>query len=116
MAVDFMTNNATNLLKLFKARIEQDEVKGKITTWMLSADKQDVTHKSDNWKHAAWFQPAVKNDRLTFNIIKTKSKTVTTVAYSYYHGHLIETFLNHFDSEFSEAIATALPTVDDLVA
>lgn len=110
-----MTQNAASLLKLFKARIEQPEVKGKITTWMLSEDKQDFTHKSDNWKYLAWFQPAVKNDRLTFNIIKTKGQNVSTVAYSYYHGHLIETFLNHFDTEFSNAVATAMPTADDLV-
>jgi hypothetical protein len=116
MAVDFMTPNAANLLKLFKARIEQQDLKGKITTWMLSDDGNDFTHKADNWKYAAWFQPAVKNDRLTFNIIKTKGKNVSTVAYSYYHGHLIETFLNHFDTKFSQAIATAMPTSGDLVS
>jgi hypothetical protein len=114
MAVDFMTQNAADLLKQFKARIEQSEAKGKITTWMLSEDKQDFTHKSDNWKYEAWFQPAVKADRLTFNIIKSAGKDISVIAYSYYHGHLIETFLTHFDTEFSNAVATAMPTSDDL--
>jgi hypothetical protein len=35
------------------------------------------------------------------------------VVYAYYHGHLIETFLNHFDKDFTKAEATSLPTSGD---
>jgi hypothetical protein len=38
---------------------------------------------------------------------------VTSVVYAYYHGHLIETFLNHFDKDFTKGEATALPTSGD---
>jgi hypothetical protein len=41
---------------------------------------------------------------------------VTKIVYGYYHGHLIETFLNHFDSDFSDGSATALPAAGDLVS
>ena len=36
--------------------------------------------------------------------------------YGYYHGHLIETFLNHFDQSFSQGAASALPTNNDKVS
>jgi len=51
--------------------------------------------------------------QLTFNIIKPKDKSVSALAYAYYHGHLIETFLNHFDNSFGNGFASALPETDD---
>jgi len=115
MALDFMTDDPAGLLDLFNERIEQKEEKGKIKTWVRSADKEYYTHKSDEWGKAAWFKPIIKDDRLTFNIIKPKNKNVSTVAYGYYHGHLTETFLNHFDTEFTAATSTAFPTSKDMV-
>jgi hypothetical protein len=40
---------------------------------------------------------------------------VSVTAYGYYHGHLIETFLNHFDNMFKVGAATASPTAPDKV-
>jgi hypothetical protein len=113
MAVVFMTDAAQKLLNNFDARIAQNEEKGKITTWSKSDDGKFYTHKSAEWAKKAWFKPAVSADRLTFNIIKPQNANVTTVVYAYYHGHLIETFLNHFDEQFSSGQATALPATAD---
>lgn len=112
MAVVFITSSPKALLDNFKARIKQTEAKGKITTWSVDSDG-DFTHKADDWIHKAWFRPVVGADRLTFNIIKNKDFNVASVVYAYYHGHLIETFLNHFDTQFKDANATALPVSND---
>jgi hypothetical protein len=113
MAVMFVTSNAEKLRDEFDARIEQREQKGKITTWEKSSDGKYYTHKAAEWARKAWFKPVVSADKLTFNIIKPKDAKVSPVTYAYYHGHLLETFLNHFDSEFSIGQASALALSGD---
>jgi hypothetical protein len=113
MAVSFFTDSPQWLLNEFNKRIEQKEPKDKITTWERSSDGKYYTHKSDEWRKKAWFKPSVETGRLIFNIIKPKDRNVTKVVYGYYHGHLIETFLNHFDHDFTKAEATALQTSGD---
>jgi hypothetical protein len=113
MAVYFSTSAAKALLSAFDARIEQTEQEGKITTWEKSDDGKYYTHKAKEWAKKGWFRPATSDDRLTFNIIKPKNSDVTPLVYAYYHGHLIETFLNHFDNKFTTAQATALAMTDD---
>lgn len=113
MAVYFLTDKPSALLKSFNDRIEQTEQKGKITTWEKHSGGQHFGHKSPNWKGLAFFKPRIDSDRLTFNIIRPKDKTVSVKVYGYYHGHLIETFLNHFDELFSVASASGLATDGD---
>jgi hypothetical protein len=113
MAVIFLTGDAQALLDEFDARISQQETKGKITTWETSDDGAYYTHTAADWKKKAWMQPHIKSDRLVFNIIKPKGSNVTPIVYGYYHGHLIETFLNHFDADFTEGKATAKATSGD---
>jgi hypothetical protein len=104
------------LLNAFRARIKQTEAAGKITTWEISEDGKYYTHKAADWAKKAWFSASPGVDRLTFNIIKPKNATVKMLVYGYYHGHLIETFLNHFDQSFSSGCATALPAAGDLIS
>ena len=113
MAVIFITDDAQALLDRFDARIDQSEPKGKITTWEKSDDGKYYTHTSVDWGKKAWFKPKVEADRLIFNIIKPKTTNISTIVYGYYHGHLIETFLNHFDEDFRNGRATARATSDD---
>jgi len=113
MAIHFSTSTPKQLLTHFDARIAQKEPKGKITTWR----KQDdfYTHTSDQWKEKAWLWATAHQGKLTFNIAPSKGATLTLVAYAYYHGHLIETFINHFVEEFSSGTATAKAESPDKV-
>ena len=114
MSTTFSTSKAKSLLDKFDAAISQKESKGKIDTWEKSEDGKYYTHKAKEWNKKAWFKPALKTEGLVFNIIKPQGSDITTIVYAYYHGHLIETFLNHFDSDFTVGSATALPTAGDL--
>ncbi|MER8913199.1 hypothetical protein NKI32_05100 [Mesorhizobium sp. M0761] len=105
MAVYFFTASAKKLLEDFDSRIAQKEAKGKIETWEKVGDY--YTHKADAWAKKAWFKTTVSDDRLKFNIYPSKDQKVSVIAYGYYHGHLIETFLNHFDNSFTSGSATA---------
>jgi hypothetical protein len=87
MAVHFTTATAQALLAEFNKRIAQSEPAGKITTWERSADGVYYTHKAAEWRGKAWMKPAVQNDQLVFNIIKSQNSTVSAVVYAYYHGH-----------------------------
>jgi hypothetical protein len=113
MAATFITSKPNSLLAEFNKRIEQTEAEGKITTWERSDDKEYYTHKSQEWRYKAWFKPKIENEKLIFNIIKPKNEKISTVVYGYYHGHIIETFLNHFDKAFSKAEAAAMPINGD---
>ena len=115
MAVLFTTDKSAALLREFNQRIQQAEQKGKITTWEISADGKYYTHKSQEWKAKAWFGASTDANGLRFNIYPSQGSTVSVTAYGYYHGHLIETFLNHFDSMFAHGSATASPTTQDKV-
>ncbi|MCP1647304.1 hypothetical protein [Pseudomonas nitroreducens] len=113
MALTFLTDQPQKLLDSFNEKIDQKEAKGKITTWKRLSDGVHYTHKADDWLEKAFFKPSVQKDKLVFNIIRPKDSNVTRTVYGYYHGHLTETFLNHFDKLFSSAQASALGTVGD---
>jgi len=74
------------------------------------------THTSDNWHGKAYLRPALENGQLTFNIIRPADQNISTTVYGYYHGHLTETFLNHFDNAFLVATSTARPVAGDQVS
>lgn len=116
MAIYFYTIDPSGLLANFRKRISQEEQEGKITTW----EEKDgfFTHKAKEWKYEAWFKPSIEQGKnLTFNIVKSQeNEAVSNVAYGYYHGHLTETFLNHFDKLFSSTQSTALPAAGDIVS
>jgi hypothetical protein len=118
MALHFMTTDARKLLAASDARIAQTDPTGKITTWEKLVHERSTyyTHKANDWARAAYFKPVVKADRLTFNIIKPDNKNVATQVYGYYHGHLTETFLNHFDDMFTYGSSSARPDTGDVVS
>src|SRR4249919_668151 len=115
MEMHFVTHDPAGLLKAFNAKIDQKQVEGKITTWERSDDGKYYTHKAAEWTKKAWFKPSVESGQLTFNIIKPQNQSISAVAYGYYHGHLLETFLNHFDKQFSTGSASALPEKADVI-
>ena len=113
MSLFFKTANPRKLLDMFNEKIEQDEPKGRINTWERNGDKKFYTHKSDQWGKKAWFFPSIETEGLRFNIIKPQNADVTVEVYAYYHGHLTQTFLDHFNQNFSTATSTALPSSND---
>jgi len=116
MAIHFTTTNAQALLKAFDDRISQVEQKGKILTWEKSNDGKYYTHKATDWAKKAWLQPKIETSQLTFSIIHPNNANVSKLVYAYYHGHLIETFLSHFDQYFVNGVASALTEAGDNVA
>lgn len=115
MAIHFTTENPQSLLNDFDARIQQTAAAGKITTWKKSSDGKYYTHVAADWTAKAWLKPTVGKGQLIFNIIKPQNGNITSPVYAYFHGHLIETFLNHFDMKFQNGIASALPQAGDMV-
>ena len=112
MSAHFFTKNASDLLAKFRSRIHQTDPAGKITTWEETPSGL-FTHKAAQWAHKAWFKATETEDRLRFNIIRPKGKNISVTTYGYYHGHLIETFLNHFDKQFTQGMATAVASEND---
>jgi hypothetical protein len=115
MSAYFESAQPRQLLTAFDAAIALGNNKGGIVTWK-KLQSGHYTHTSAQWSGLAFFQPVISANRLTFNIIKPQGQTVSTLAFGYYHGHIIETMLSHFDQQFTAGSATALPTVNDQVA
>jgi hypothetical protein len=110
MAVMVLCRSPHDLLNKIKSSIQD----GKIQTWTLDKDG-DLTHSTDQWRFLAWFRPSLEQDRLVFHILGTRAKPMSKVVYGVYHGRLIEMLLTHFDTDFDQAYATALPTGNDRV-
>lgn len=110
MAVRVLCDEPQKLLKKINAAVED----GTVGTWQID-DDGDFTHTPRQWIYQAWFRPAVLSKTLVFNIFGPASKQVSTTAYAIYHGRFVEMLLNHFDEDFSSAIATAMPEGDDSV-
>jgi hypothetical protein len=110
MAVLIDCASPKKLLQEFHALIDD----GTIKTWPYDTHK-DFTHVSDQWKFKAWFRPTIEDGRLVFSIIRPKAKTISTATYAFFHGHLLQTFLDHFDKQFTWLYASALPKKGDLV-
>jgi hypothetical protein len=115
MAVHFTSEEPQALLHDFDARITQSDSTGRITTWEKTSNGRHYTHRAAEWTRKAWFKADVKEGCLTFFIVKSRDLDMSTRTYAYYHGHLIETFLAHFDSRFAAATASALPEAGDIV-
>jgi hypothetical protein len=108
MAVIVLTPTPAKLLQSVKDGIE----KGTVETWTVDKDG-DFTHSATQWLNQAWLRPSIENDRLKFFIIGRKNQKMGRAVYGVYHGRFIEMLVTHFDLEFSEASASALPVKGD---
>lgn len=113
MAAYFDSPHPKQLLAAFDAAIALGNGLGGISTWIKVNGY--YTHTSPQWGSKAFFQASTTTGTLTFNIVKPNGKSVSVPSYGFYHGHIIETMLNHFDKEFSTGCATALPAPNDKV-
>jgi len=105
MAIYFTTETPRGLLKAFNDAVDQ----GDITTWERDSDG-DYTHKAQDWKKKLWLTPTPETHRLAFYTIPPSGKKLARKDFAYYHGHLIETFINHFPKIFD--LAQATPNAD----
>jgi len=110
MAITFTTSDPVGLLKTFKKAIDD----GHVVTWIYDKDG-DFTHNTDQWRYQAWLRPTIQVDRLVMTIIPRKDRSVTKAVYGVYHGRFIESLLTHCDELFSNAFASAMPAVGDIV-
>jgi hypothetical protein len=109
--LSFNTSKPNALLAAIKKAIDEK----KITTWAYSKDG-DFTHTPTQWYANAWLRPsAVAGAELRFAIIRPQNANISSEVYAVYHGRFIEMMLAHFDTEFSNSTATALPTAADYV-
>ena len=108
MAVRAFTADPDSLLSEVRKAVSD----GSITTWEIDSEG-DFTHTSSQWRNRAWMRPRVLEDRLVFNIIAPKEVAMTRSVYAFYHGHLIQTLLSHFDRKMKTVSATAKGTADD---
>jgi hypothetical protein len=104
--ITFETEDPDSLLSLFDEAIKKGNSKGGVATWEKVGD--DYTHAAKQWHRLAYFTPHISPGKLTFNIVKNVGSNITVVVYGYYHGHLLETFLNHFDKNFHASVCSPL--------
>ncbi|MBR8657879.1 hypothetical protein KDH83_31685, partial [Achromobacter sp. Marseille-Q0513] len=99
MTIRFWTANPQGLLDKFKELIEQEEPKGRINTW----EQHDggFRHTAKDWKELGLFKSAIAEDKksLIFNMTVNKGE----YTYAYYHGHLLQTFIEHLGAHFQQA-------------
>jgi hypothetical protein len=110
MAVTVNTSSPKAILDGLKKAIDER----RIQTWAYDSDG-DFTHSAQQWNREAWMRPSVVTGGLVFNILPPQGKQISKEIYGIYHGRLIETLLVHFDTQFSNANATALPVLADAV-
>jgi hypothetical protein len=105
----FRTTKPQALLNAFNKCIDDGDVK----TWEKDKDG-DFTHKAAQWKNRGWLRPeVVAGTALKFTILFSSKETEKRLVYSYYHGHMLETFLNHLSASFTGAEATPNPSGND---
>lgn len=111
MAIIISTEDPQELLTAIKEAIRRKRV----ATWSYDTDG-DFTHTAVQWKDKAWLRPRLEDEgRLVLNILAPSATTLSSTVYAIYHGRFIEMVLSHFDSQFTRASATALPTSKDSV-
>jgi len=107
--LSFKTDKPNALLAAIKKAIDDK----KVTTWSYNTDGY-FTHTPEQWKAKAWFLPSVvAGSELRFGIIRPNNGTIGTEVYAIYHGRFIEMMLAHFDTQFDDGRATAMPTAAD---
>ena len=110
MALIIKTSDPTGLLTSMKKSIDTKSIE----TWSYDSSG-DFTHTPEQWKFKAWMRPKIHIGELHFDFLGNREITTTKLIYAVYHGRFAEMLLNHFDTQFSEVKATAMPTSNDVI-
>jgi len=117
MAIYFPSDDPKGLLEAFGEATQNRQrgsTKPSIDTWrrLSYPDGYRYTHtdKSKQCEDKALLQPVPENGQLAFYVKEFSPQVpVTRPVYAFYVGHLIETFIDHFDTKFTEASTTPDP-------
>ena len=108
MAVIVKTSKPSELLKAIRKAIDDKTIE----TWSYDADG-DFTHTPPQWDKKAWLRPKAYPDEVRLGILGPKDMKLSKSIYGVYHGRFIEMLLDHFDTAFTLATASAKKTEPD---
>lgn len=110
MAITVTTSDPRGLLADIKKGIDA----GTIITWKYDTDG-DFTHSPTQFANRAWLRPVVAPGELLLIIVPPIKIHMSREVYAIFHGRFVEMLLAHFDTRFSVATTTALPSHGDSV-
>jgi hypothetical protein len=113
MAISVSTAAPRALLNGIRKAIDDNKVR----TWGYK-DLDGVryyTHTTTQWEKLAWIKATVYSDGVVFNIVPPQGKAISPEVYAIYHGRFVEMLLAHFDQQFVDARASAMPLSGDIV-
>jgi hypothetical protein len=113
LALAVSTASPQSLLAAIKKAIDDK----KVVTWRYKdiGGVRYYTHSANQWDSLAWFKGSIESPGLVFYIVPPKGKKISTEVYAVYHGRFTEMLLAHFDSQFRETSASAIPVPGDSV-
>jgi hypothetical protein len=97
--LQFATDKPNELLQKFKRLINQKEKKGKIETW--EEFEGGFRHTSEDWRKKGKFEAEISKDGKSLDFFLKKAEDHYT--FSYYHGHLLQAFIEHLNNDFQKA-------------
>lgn len=103
----FYTKDPAGLLQKFKAQLKAKQGQDSIQTWEQVGE--NFGHTSERWKGKMQFKASVNADatepNLTFTMASMAKGTQEEeqIFYAYYHGHLLQTFVDHLGRHFTAA-------------
>lgn len=103
----FYTKDPAGLLQKFKAKLKAKQGQDSIQTWEQVGET--FGHTSERWKGKLAFKATINADatepNLTFTVASMAKGTQEEqqIFYAYYHGHLLQTFVDHLGEHFTAA-------------
>lgn len=103
----FYTKDPAGLLQKFKAKLKARQGQDSIQTWEQAGE--NFGHTSERWKNKLEFKATINAEasepNLAFGMVAMTKGTQEErqIIYAYYHGHLLQTFVDHLGEHFTAA-------------
>ncbi|WP_267106128.1 hypothetical protein [Xanthomonas sacchari] len=104
----FFAEDPSGLLEKFKRKIAARQGLRSIDTWEQVGE--NFGHTAERWKGKMVFKAqigAVQDRRFLLFKVASMSKGTQEeqqMIYAYYHGHMLQTFIDHLGDEFTSAV------------
>lgn len=109
MSITVKTTKPRTLLSSIKNQIDS----GALNLWSYDAEG-DFSYEGE-YSGKAWLRVQVLEDQLRFYVLTPKGTVMGTSTYAIYHARWTEMLLENFDTEFTDATISALPSVGDVI-